>query len=97
MTAVIPAWTLDLGRRIYRSSKMQETVSKSIYMAPYPDSLGKYVSLRVVWLLWLLDFAIKILCQDAEWGFFLIATGLLILFSIQFFIVSRSGKLFSCR
>ena len=88
MTAVIPAWTFDLSRHINRSSKMQEMVSKSIYMAPYPDSLGKYVILWVVWLLWLLDFAIKILCQDAEWGFFRIATGLLLLFSIQFFIVS---------
>ena len=91
-TALITAWTLDLSRRINRSSKMQETIHKAVYIAPYPDSLGKYVSLRVVWLLWLLNLAIKILCQDSDWGFFLIATGLLLLFSIQFFIVSLSGR-----
>ena len=70
------------------SSKMKTT--KSVYIVPFPDNgIGKMVNLKVVWLLWLLHLVFKIICEDSEWGFFLMATGLLLLFSVQFFIVSK--------
>ena len=31
---------------------------------------------------------LKILCKDSDWGLFLITTGQLTLYSVQFFIVS---------
>ena len=35
-----------------------------------------------------MTFLPQVLCKDSEWGLFLITTGLLVLFSVQFFIVS---------
>ena len=36
----------------------------------------------------IMTFLPQVLCKDSEWGLFLITTGLLVLFSVQFFIVS---------
>ena len=35
-----------------------------------------------------MTFLPQVLCKDSDWGLFLITTGLLVLFSVQFFIVS---------
>ena len=73
------------------SSRMK--TSKSVYIVPFPDNgIGKMVNLRLVWLAWLIHLVFKIICEDSEWGFFLMATGLLLLFSVQFFIVSKHGE-----
>ena len=65
-------------------------LTKSVYITPYTDTgLGKPVIFWVVWLLWVLHLALKILCKDGEWTLFLFVTYLLLLFSVQFFIVSR--------
>ena len=63
--------------------------TKSVYIRPYPDTIfGAPIVFRGVWILWLLHLLLKILCEDSEWGLFLVATGLLTLYSVQFFIVS---------
>ena len=36
----------------------------------------------------IMTFLPQVLCKDSDWGLFLITTGLLVLFSVQFFIVS---------
>ena len=65
--------------------------TKSVYIRPYPDTIfGAPIVFRGVWILWLLHLLLKILCEDSEWGLFLITTGLLTLYSVQFFIVSFS-------
>ena len=65
--------------------------TKSVYIRPYPDTIfGAPIVFRAVWILWLLHLLLKILCEDSDWGLFLIATGLLTLYSVQFFIVSFS-------
>ena len=63
--------------------------TKSVYIRPYPDTIfGSPIVFRGVWILWLLHLLLKILCEDKDWGLFLITTGLLTLYSVQFFIVS---------
>ena len=69
--------------------------TKSVYIRPYPDTIfGSPIVFRGVWILWLLHLILKILCEDSDWGLFLITTGLLTLYSVQFFIVSFLA--FSC-
>ena len=63
--------------------------TKSVYIRPYPDTIfGSPIVFRGVWILWLVHLLLKIICKDSEWGLFLITTGLLTLYSVQFFIVS---------
>ena len=63
--------------------------SKSVYIRPYPDTIfGAPIVFRGVWILWLVHLLLKIICKDSDWGLFLITTGLLTLYSVQFFIVS---------
>ena len=70
-----------------RSELMMKTMS--VYIRPYPDTFfGAPAVFRGVWILWLVHLLLKILCKDSDWGLFLITTGLLTLYSVQFFIVS---------
>ena len=70
-----------------RSELMMKTMS--VYIRPYPDTFfGAPVVFRGVWILWLVHLLLKILCKDSDWGLFLITTGLLTLYSVQFIIVS---------
>ena len=63
--------------------------TKSVYIRPYPDTIfGAPIVFRGVWILWLVHLLLKIICKDSDWGLFLITTGLLTLYSVQFFIVS---------
>ena len=63
---------------------------KPVDITPYTDTgLGKPVILWAVWLLWVIYLALKILCKESEWLVFFFVTYLLLLFSAQFFIVSR--------
>ena len=68
------------------------TELKTVYIRPYPDNMfGHPATFRAIWLLWLLHLALKWLCQDAEWGLFLITTSLILLYSLPFFITKEVG------
>ena len=64
--------------------------TKTEYIIPYKDSgIGYMVNLKVVGVLWTLMLFLKVLCQDEEWGFFLMFTALLLLFILPFFITKE--------
>ena len=84
---MLPFTVQPSKREVVRSELMMKT--KSVYIRPYPDTIfGAPVVFRGVWILWLVHLLLKILCKDSDWGLFLFTTGLLTLYSVQFFIVS---------
>lgn len=84
---MLPFTVQPSKREVVRSELMMKTMS--VYIRPYPDTIfGAPIVFRGVWILWLVHLLLKILCKDSDWGLFLITTGLLTLYSVQFFIVS---------
>ena len=57
------------------SKKKIKTIMKTEYIVPYKDSgIGDKINLKVVGAIWIILLLLKIICQDSEWGFFMMFT-----------------------
>ena len=65
--------TMD-DQEIFKEDKM-EGEKTTDYIIPFKaNSIRDKINLKVVGVIWTLLFLLKIICQDVEWGFFLMFT-----------------------
>jgi len=75
-------------------NKKNKTIKKTEYIVPYQDNgIGNKINLKVIGAIWFIVLLLKIICQDEEWGFFLMFSALLLLFILPFFITMEVDEI----